>query len=369
VLKGNDIPFNPRSKGHEASKFIIFFDIDYDWALGTKSEVGNINVKYERKEIESSDEGESPEWIIDFDKETAIKAGEHLQIEISRIKSSLPSGHANLYVRYENIPGYWDGTFVCTIEKSPILYKEGNVGIGTTTPQAKLSINGDLHVGGDSDPGDNNLLVDGTTTTNQLVVTGNVGIGKPKPASKLDVNGRIRDKTGFVMPVGTVVAYAGNKAPEGWLLCNGQQLTDLEKYGDLANALGESIPFNLPNYQEKFLVGANGTDEYQLGATGGSAFVALKMTEMPKHHHSGQTNPDGQHGHIEQETSRADNDDNDSTTQNICVKGTNYYRKYDGTISSKGSNHRHQFSTNPEGQGQPHENRPPFVALNYIIKY
>lgn len=37
----------------------------------------------------------------------------------------------------------------------------GNVGIGTTTPLAKLAINGGLHVGGDSDPGDNNLLVDG----------------------------------------------------------------------------------------------------------------------------------------------------------------------------------------------------------------
>ena len=38
----------------------------------------------------------------------------------------------------------------------------GNVGIGTTTPESKLSINGGLHVGGDSDAGDNNILVDGT---------------------------------------------------------------------------------------------------------------------------------------------------------------------------------------------------------------
>jgi len=38
----------------------------------------------------------------------------------------------------------------------------GNVGIGTATPLSKLSIDGGLHVGGDSDAGDNNLLVDGT---------------------------------------------------------------------------------------------------------------------------------------------------------------------------------------------------------------
>ncbi|MDJ0713962.1 MAG: hypothetical protein QNJ54_07055 [Prochloraceae cyanobacterium] len=42
-----------------------------------------------------------------------------------------------------------------------LINKDGNVGIGTPSPGAKLSINGGLHVGGDSDPGDNNLLVDG----------------------------------------------------------------------------------------------------------------------------------------------------------------------------------------------------------------
>jgi hypothetical protein len=38
----------------------------------------------------------------------------------------------------------------------------GDVGIGTATPLSKLSINGGLHVGGDSDAGDNNALIDGT---------------------------------------------------------------------------------------------------------------------------------------------------------------------------------------------------------------
>jgi hypothetical protein len=42
-----------------------------------------------------------------------------------------------------------------------LINRNGNVGIGTTDPKAKLSINGGLHVGGDSDPGNNNLLVDG----------------------------------------------------------------------------------------------------------------------------------------------------------------------------------------------------------------
>ncbi len=44
----------------------------------------------------------------------------------------------------------------------------GNVGIGTITQLAKLSINGGLHVGGDSDPGDNNAIIDGTLTIGSL---------------------------------------------------------------------------------------------------------------------------------------------------------------------------------------------------------
>lgn len=47
----------------------------------------------------------------------------------------------------------------------------GNFGIGSTAPLAKLAINGGLHVGGDSDPGDNNVTVDGLTTTATLVVS------------------------------------------------------------------------------------------------------------------------------------------------------------------------------------------------------
>jgi hypothetical protein len=37
----------------------------------------------------------------------------------------------------------------------------GRLGLGTRTPAAKLAVNGGVHVGGDADPGDKNLQVDG----------------------------------------------------------------------------------------------------------------------------------------------------------------------------------------------------------------
>lgn len=57
--------------------------------------------------------------------------------------------------------GAYDLTFGTNLTANVTIKSGGNVGIGTTTPSAKLAINGGLHVGGDSDPGDNNILVDG----------------------------------------------------------------------------------------------------------------------------------------------------------------------------------------------------------------
>jgi len=50
-------------------------------------------------------------------------------------------------------------------------YMAGRLMIGTTTGLAALSVNGGVHVGGDSDPGDNNLLVDGGITADTLSLT------------------------------------------------------------------------------------------------------------------------------------------------------------------------------------------------------
>ena len=61
------------------------------------------------------------------------------------------------------IGSYAEDLSLCTsgTERIRVKRSNGNVGIGTSAPGAKLSINGGLHVGGDSDPGNDNLLVDG----------------------------------------------------------------------------------------------------------------------------------------------------------------------------------------------------------------
>lgn len=51
------------------------------------------------------------------------------------------------------------------------LSASGAFGVGTKTPLAKVSINGGLHVGGDSDPGDDNCVIDGTLTIGSALLS------------------------------------------------------------------------------------------------------------------------------------------------------------------------------------------------------
>ncbi len=167
VLKDRAIPFNPASSGDQASKLIISFDTEFDWALGTTDQVAKITISSQSKkqskdwQIKQDTEGESPIWTITNDQDTGLAAGQVVQLTIDNIISSLSSGNTNLYLRYENIPGYWDGTFISTIEKMPILYDDkGNVGIGTTNLDGnKLKVQGDTTIAGNLNIAAGNLNI------------------------------------------------------------------------------------------------------------------------------------------------------------------------------------------------------------------
>lgn len=127
---------------------------------------------------------------------------------------------------------------------------------------------------GNSDlPGDNldlNFEIKVVTSTGpsfKVDEQGRVGIGTNTPTSTLTVNGRIEDETGFVMPVGTILAWAGQpeNVPKGWLICDGSEV-NRGIYADLFEVLGEawgngdgSTTFKLPVGSGRFLRGWSGT--------------------------------------------------------------------------------------------------------------
>jgi hypothetical protein len=152
-----DITLNERSS-KEASKFVISFDVgDAEkggWALTDRTSADSVTVEPGDSDLklEPIDRGQGPsgttkEWVLTFpQKKVLAKRGsgssEHIEITLGKIKTALSSGHANLYVRYEGIPGYQDGQFILTVEKSPLAFCKDRIGIGTADPQGKLHIKG-----------------------------------------------------------------------------------------------------------------------------------------------------------------------------------------------------------------------------------
>lgn len=192
----------------EPTRFILSFDpTDADWRMADS--IATIKVHVNGEEITSVD-GKTEQWIItDTDAlGEKLDAGGNLKIEITEIPVNGLPGQTNLYLHYENVPGYWDGQFVLPIEKGPLMiFEDGKVGIGTTTPDTALTIKGVPSGGGtpqwlslQTADGKTqwhlNYLDTGLNFAKTLVRDGafflgdnlNVGIGTTRPAARLDIN-------------------------------------------------------------------------------------------------------------------------------------------------------------------------------------
>ncbi|HKQ78628.1 MAG TPA: LamG domain-containing protein [Blastocatellia bacterium] len=140
----------------EKSQFIISFDErpGTDWALDTPDRIGRIVVRYAKGQMTDASptanrfggtEGKPWQWAIPL-KELTLGPEEHLEIRLENVTATGSYGHSNLYFDYRNVPGYWDGRFTCMIEKTPLTYFNGKVGVGVAEPHAELEVKGALKV-------------------------------------------------------------------------------------------------------------------------------------------------------------------------------------------------------------------------------
>lgn len=166
------------------SQFTINFDVQQagenkEWALGTASQVAAIQLQPDPIVLG----GMTVNWVpatgapgttFRLDRDASIPSGVHIGVTITNIKSSLATGHTNLYLHYENIPGYWDGSFVAVIEKSPLVFRTDNngfqkIGIGTANPKAKLDIGINSGHAIRLEPGRSQQVVIGRNDSNGLI--------------------------------------------------------------------------------------------------------------------------------------------------------------------------------------------------------
>ncbi|MDF2629721.1 MAG: microcystin dependent protein [Symbiobacteriaceae bacterium] len=160
--------------------------------------------------------------------------------------------------------------------------------------------------------------------------------------------------------IGEIKLFAGNFAPKGYALCNGQ-LVPLSQNTALFSILGVTYGgdgktnFALPNLQGRAPMQAGqgpGLTNRNLGETGGSTTVTLLTTQMPAHNHVPQCYDGGPtvnavQGNVWGGTSGR------GAAQVFTDGPINQQMKFDAIGLAGGS--------------QPHNNRQPYLGLNFII--
>lgn len=151
--------------------------------------------------------------------------------------------------------------------------------------------------------------------------------------------------------VGEIRIFAGNFAPDGWALCNGQLLSISENeilfslIGTTYGGDGQST-FALPNLQGRVPIGiGNG---YTLSQAGGAETVTLTMNQLPYHTHA--ANASSQLGN------------SNSPANGIWAAST--INQFAAVAPNSAMNSNILSAT---GGNQPHNNMMPSVALNFII--
>lgn len=87
--------------------------------------------------------------------------------------------------------------------------------------------------------------------------------------------------------IGLIVPFAGTYAPLNWLLCQGQSLP-VAQYAALYSIIGNqyggnSTNFNLPNLQQRILIGAGAGN--LAGKVSGAETATLTADNLPAHNH------------------------------------------------------------------------------------
>ncbi|MCE3296525.1 MAG: phage tail protein [Crocinitomicaceae bacterium] len=167
--------------------------------------------------------------------------------------------------------------------------------------------------------------------------------------------------------LGMIKIFAGTFAPKNWMFCDGSILP-ISSNTALFSLLGVqyggngTTTFALPNLSNNVLVGAGqgpGLSYYSIGENGGVAAVTLTNLEMPVHNHS--FNVNSTPGNAQSIASNA-------TIAAVNVPAGRSNNPVNGYKASPASPIG-LAPTNilPNGGGQAHENRQPFLVLNYII--
>lgn len=160
--------------------------------------------------------------------------------------------------------------------------------------------------------------------------------------------------------IGEVQIFGFNYAPYGWALCNGATL-NISQYSTLYSLLGTTYggngtsTFQLPNLATRAPCSQGtglGLSQRTIGESFGEAAHTLISSEMPMHNHSAQAFA-GAYTRSPQPAA------------NAALTGSSAFAVYNNNQQPNTALLPAALAT--YGGSQPHENRQPFLAVNFCI--
>jgi microcystin-dependent protein len=167
--------------------------------------------------------------------------------------------------------------------------------------------------------------------------------------------------------LGEIRIFSFGRIPRGWLACSGQ-LLPISQNSALFSLLGTfyggngTTTFALPNLNGRTIIGTgtstSGTN-YPIGESAGSEQVTLLSPQLPLHNHL--VNANNSYDLGSPSTNFLANPDVKGTSPVANKATVNLYAPAGGGLTPLAQ------AITPTGNSLPHENRMPFLVMNYCI--
>lgn len=267
-----------------------------------------------------------------------------------------------------------------------IMNSASGVGVGTTDPQSKLTVLGNLAIGKDSI-----APSDGAYILGKVRIGPDAGINSQlEVGGSINTRGKLKEYGNDLLPAGSIVLWYGSTAsiPAGWGWCDGSTYPKSDGSGNIVS----------PDLSGRFVMGAGSSGDQILksdGTTsvgvpynhipnniGGFDEVGLTVAQMPTHNHdysltnNGKTATDT-HKHSWSWTTDGDFDNDGGGTNDTRITlgdqppvifSVADISSFNAIMRDRMDNNTHNHAIYPRGDNASHENRPPYYVLAYIIK-
>ncbi|KFE99121.1 hypothetical protein IX39_00025 [Chryseobacterium formosense] len=167
-------------------------------------------------------------------------------------------------------------------------------------------------------------------------------------AGRTDINNSLYINNELVsLPIGAVISFAGKKIPDGWLLCNGQAIS--EKYTEAHTIIGTSTP----NLIKKYVMGSEKNDFTAFGTDN----ITIKNVNI----HEDQLQV--YYNLYKWKAGRGGSDESITylTSSVSGNTGSSYYEDFKGMI-------RDSYTRIGHAKPTPIDILPPSIKMVYIIK-